>query len=329
MDLEELEEIDLEARPFGHYPCIISRVRPRLCAETTIEPRTPLRRASTGRWTVTTDKELLVLSGELELLCSFDLPYPTSGAHAVAHDLTVAVLSLTDRVLTIDRRGWVLWEHPHDPWTGGDSGSCWVQDDGAVWATMPGPQDCDRWVVLGGTDGRLLADLRLDGHGAGSDAVPHPDGRWTGLSVGTGSGGFRLYWGRSDDHGTRLRRVPGQGGALADVHPHGGCYLTTAADHEALALHDLDDGKVLASVPAGELFDDDLIDFGAAFLTDDIILARAVVGGQHLALDAHRLDRLDTIRYPFGEQHDTVFSAGPGRWVTADWLDGYIRLWEL
>lgn len=302
-------------------------MRPRLLAETTVEPRAQLRRASHGRWTVTTDKELLVLSAELDLLHSFDLPYPTSGAHAVSPELDLAVLSLADRVLTLDRRGRILWERAHLPWAEGHSGSCWIQDDGAIWVTMPGPKNCDRWVVLS-SDGHLMADLRLDGHGAGSDVIAHPDGRGTALSVGTGTGAFHLYWGQTDRNGARLRRSPGQNRILADIHPDGDSYLALAVDHEALTVHDITNDQVLASATSEELFGSDAIDFGASYLTAGIVVARSVFDGVHLALDAERLTPMDVIRYPVAGEHDTVFNAGRGRWLTADWLDGRIRRWE-
>jgi hypothetical protein len=304
-------------------------MRPRLLAETTVEPQAQLRRAPHGRWTVTTNKELLVLSAELDLVHSFDLPYPTSGAHAVSPELDRAVLSLADRILTLDHRGRILWERPHLPWAEGHSGSCWIQDDGAVWATMPGPKECDRWVVLSSGDGHLMADLRLDGHGSGSDVVAHPGGRATGLSVGTGTGAFQLYWGHTDRSGAQLRRAPGQNHILTDIHPDGLRYLTLTVDHETLAVHDITDDRVLARATSDTLFDGDVIDFGAAYLTPDTVVARSVFGGEHLLLDADRLTPRETIRYPVAGEHDTVFSAGPGRWVTADWLDGRIRHWEL
>jgi hypothetical protein len=304
-------------------------MRPRLLAEATVEPRAQLRRASHGRWTVTTDKELLVLSAELDLLHSFDLPYPTSGAHAVSPELDRAVLSLTDRVLSLDRRGRILWERPHLPWAEGHSGSCWIQDDGAVWATMPGPKDCDRWVVLSSSDGHLMADLRLDGRAAGSDVIAHPNGHATGLSVGTGSGAFQLYWGQTDRNGAQLRRAPGQNHILADIHPDGHRYLALAVDHGALTVHDITDDRVLASVTSQELFGTEPIDFGATYLTADIVVACSVFSGKHLALDAERLTPRDVIQYPTAGEHDTVFNAGHGRWLTADWLDGRIRRWEL
>jgi hypothetical protein len=306
-------------------------MRPHLHAETVVEPRALLRRGSAGRLTATTDKELLVLSPELELLRRFDLPYPTSGVHAVSTDLSRAVLSLRDRITTIDDRGRVLWEHHHTEWAEQSSGSCCIQDDGTVWATVPTDQGPDRWLVLAPDDGWLMAELVLDGAGTGSDPVPHPDPdrSETGLSVGTGHGDFRLYWGQHTHTGSVLRRLAGDDNALADVHPGGEYYLATSPEHDHLTLHDLDDGREIARVTAEDLFRGDLIDFGAVFLTEDLVLAPALFSGRHLALDAHRLEQVDTIDYPGINDHDTVLPAGPGSWVTADWLDGRIRIWEL
>jgi hypothetical protein len=193
---------------------------------------------------------------------------------------------------------------------------------------MPGPKNCDRWVVLSANDGHLMADLRLDGHGMGSDVVAHPGGRATGLSVGTGTGAFQLYWGQTDRNGARLRRSPGQNQILTDIHPDGQRYLALSVDHEALTVHDITDDHVLARVTAEELFGHDAIDFGALYLTDDIVAVRSVLGGEHLTLDAERLTPLDVIHYPVDGEHDTVFNASHGRWLTADWLDGRIHRWE-
>ncbi len=310
-------------------------MRPRLITETEVEAQACLRRGPAGHWTLTTPKQLLVLDPEFEVAVGVDLPYPSAGSHGVAPDLGCVALALEDRVALLDARGRALWEAPHRPWADGEAGSARIRPDGTVWATAPGADGRDRWQVLDAATGARLATLVLDAHGAGGEAVaPAGDTAAPALAlsltlpVGSDGPGFQLYWGWSGPAGPTVQRVPGTRQALADIRPGADRYLTMAADHSALSLHSAD-GGVLATCRAADALDgDDCFDFGATFVTPQVVIARPLLGEHHLLLDATSLSVLDLVSYPVGMGHDMVASAADGSWVTTDWLDGYARLWS-
>lgn len=287
-------------------------------------------RSPGGGWAVTSAKELVCLNPSLRPVATYALPYDWPGMHGLAADGQLAALSLADRVALVDPHGGTIWEAPHRHWADGSSGSTWIAD-GVVWATVPGADGVpDRWWVLDAATGHLLADLSLECRAVGSDPIPTESAVLLGLSVGSRSQGFHIYCGRRGAEGATVQRMPGTTRVLSDVHPSGEVYLTTAQDHEDVAVHAISDGGVVARRAASDLLDGtDLIDFKAAYVTDEVVVVRTVLEEAHLALDAATLEYLAVVDYPVGSGRDNVLGAGYGSWLTTDWLDGHLQLWSL
>jgi hypothetical protein len=279
--------------------------------------------------------DVRVLGEDLGELARFPVPSDWRASHWVTPDLEFVAVSERERVLLADRHGRIVWQFAHHPWGGSDSesGSCWVSRNGKyVWATTPTTDGPDQWVVLDPSTGRALGASPLRCYAAGSHPVPHPDGQQVGLSVGEGQDGAEIYWGHWDDNRPIVERLDDRSRVLIDVRPSGGEYLTTphSSAEGSIALHEFPSGRVLASLPASAVLEeDDFFDFTAGFITEEMLLVGSVEKQKHVLLGAGTLAPIGVVAYPPGHPKECITPSGRGTWMTNDYPSGRHDLWRL
>lgn len=298
--------------------------------EIQLPPASSAWRTWGGRWTLQTPQELLVADHRLRVQARFPLPSPWRGQHAVSPDLRTAVLSLPDRIQAVNSAGSVRWEFCHAAWgrAGSESGSVAVTAAGAAWATVPGEDGPDRWLVLDAMSGALLGDLGIDCRAAGSEPVLHPDGASVGLSVGEGQDGSAIFWGLRDERGWRVREVVGdRDRVLADVRPDGQQYLTTPHAGGGIAVHDRATDRVVARRSGEELFGPEQeFDYVAGYLDQSLIVAGSREYERLVLLDADTLDVIGEVELPPDAEHGPPVTGGKRSWVTGNWITGRTQL---
>jgi hypothetical protein len=186
-------------------------------------------------------------------------------------------------------------------------------------------------VVLDASEGRVLGSSPLRCHAAGSHPIAHPDGRHVGLSVGEGQDGAEVYWGHWQDDRPVVVRLDDRSRVLIDVRPSGGEYLTTphTSSEGSIAVHAFPSGRVVASLPASAVLEqDDWFDFTAGYVTDEMVLVASVERQEHFLLGA-TLAPLGVVGYPPGHPKECITPSGKGTWMTSDFLSGRHDLWRL
>jgi len=310
-------------------------VRAELVATASFPPRSFARRLPGVGWLVQTPGPDVVVAGEdLVELVRFPLPSGWRASHWVAPDLHFAAVSERDRVLAIDRRGRVLWQYAHHPWGGSqsESGSCWVSVDGKqVWATAPTAVGPDHWLVLDASSGRMLGAGELQTMAAGSNPVPHPDGRHVGLSVGEGQDGAEIYWGHWDHDRLVVARLDDRSRVLMDVLPSGGQYLTTPhSDSDgSVRVHEFPSGRVCARLARSAVLEEDGFDYSAGYVSEHVVLVGSMEKQVHLLLASDTLALIGRVEYPPGHSKECITPTGRGTWLTSDYVSGRHELWRL
>jgi len=283
-------------------------------------------------WLVTCESEgLIVIDETLTTIVRFGRSSTWRASHWVTPDLKHAVLSERERIVLTDRDGRTLWQVQHHPWGNSDSesGSCWVSPDGRfVWATVPSADGADEWWVLDAADGNVLGVAALQCYAAGSEPIPHPDGKHVGLSVGEGQDGCEVYWGHWDGK-VQVSRLDARDRVLCAVRPDGTAYLATPHVGGDLTVHSFPTGDVRARLTDSDVFgDDDGFDFQAGYVTNDIVIVGSVSAERHLLLTADTLEVVAEIEYPEGATRGGISPTGLQTWLTCDYLTGRLQLWR-
>lgn len=287
-----------------------------------------------GRWIVAAGSQLRVLGPGLEDLATFPLSTPRQGGHSVSPDLSFAVISLKDRIVTVDQAGRVRWETEHPAWGlgGSERGSCWVTASGElVLATAPAADTAENeWLVLDADTGRRRSATPLDCAATGSVPVPHPDGVHVGLSVGERRHGAKAYWGDfTRGEPTVWPSLPSTGRIMVAVRPGGEDFLTTAHSGADIAVHQFGGGEVTARATAATIFGADHdIDGTAGYVTADVVITATRQGQPHALLTADTLQTLAYLDYPDDHAGKSVLANGNGTWLTVDNVTGNLQLWR-
>jgi hypothetical protein len=323
----------------------------------------PTRLRGGAGWHSRSADTLSILDEGFGTVRQFSLGPDVPGMCGVSPELTKVAVSGRDRISVVDDRGAVLWSVSHTPWGTGYSyaGACGFSPDGRqVWATVPDTElgtevedglwdddlDADepsaaggwgraqswgdQWWVLDAATGTILGRGWLGAEATASTVLAHPDGVHMGLDLGEGQDGSRIYWG-SRPHGRLLAATTGDTTrALADIHPGGKTYLTTARDSDGLMLHDFASHAMLAHRPDAELLGPGECMAIGAYLDDTQILVETIDKDWRtvrlLVLTADDLEILGDVRYPAPAGPSTS-SGRDGTWVTRE--DGALSRWRL
>jgi hypothetical protein len=275
-----------------------------------------------------------VLDGALREAGSFPVPPSAPGEHSVSQDLSLLVVSDLDRVRCIDPEGGLAWELRHPPWGDlGEGGCCFVDRQGLVWATIRDDGGADRWLVLELSSGRVVGDARLECVMAGCSAIPHPDGRHVGLSIGMGQEGAQVYWARyAPGEGVVVVHAKEGDDILTDVDPSGGGFLTTSVSGDYLSVHPFPPGGPPVVREATDLTDTDFdtFDFRAAYIDGEHVIAGLAEDQRHLRLDARDLAYVNDIEYPLDLDEPSILPCDrQGAWATHDPEPGTLAVWAL
>jgi hypothetical protein len=314
-------------------------MRPTLVTTANFGPRAHVVRLPMTGWLVTTQApELIVVDEQLAELKRFPLPSTWRGGHSVTPDLQLAAISQLDHVALIDADGREVWRRPHPAWgnSESESGSCWVNTDGArIWATVPPDADhnADEWWVLDAITGDVLGVAPLECRAAGSHHVPHPDGVHVGLSVGEGQDAVQVYWGRWDGRPI-VTRLDSHSRVLVDVRPDGSQYLAMPhGEDRTVTVHAFPSGAVQASIDEADLSEDgddaDGFDFCGGYVTNELALISTLELRRHLVLAADTLAFVDEVDYEHDAVLDVLTPTGRGAWLTGDYTTGHYQIWRL
>jgi len=223
------------------------------------------------------------------------------------------------------------WDLRHPSWGDlGDGGCCLVDRHGLVWATVRGDGDC--WLVLELSSGRVVGDATLGCVMAGCSAIPHPDGRHVGLSVGMGQEGSQIYWARHD-HAEGLVVLHAMEGddILTDVHPSGKGFLTSSVSGKCLSAYPFPPGGPPVVRAVGDLSDSDsdAFDYRAAYIDSQHVVAALTDEPRHLRLDAGDLSEVDDIEYPLDLGEPSILPCdAQGAWATYDPGTRLLAVWR-
>jgi len=209
-----------------------------------------------------------------------------------------------------------------------DSGSAWFSSDGTVvWAHVR-ERDAEWWLVLDATTGQELARVDTESAAAGSQPVPHPDGRQVGLSIGEGQDGSPLIWADWDGAHLTASRLGDEHILVAAGGP--GFVAVHHARRRELSVHRAPGGEVVGTLFAeGDL----RWDFGTGFVAADTYVTSTSLRGHGATDIAHHL--IDTrllesvaVTYPEPVAASPV-GLGDDTWVTVAPGDpGQITRWR-
>ncbi|RZB13413.1 hypothetical protein StrepF001_44310 [Streptomyces sp. F001] len=304
----------------------------------------------------------------------FPTPWPRRfGTSTVAPDGSLAVFAGVHALRAIDRTGAVRWEVRHGCWYGAcremhrsfeeyaddrdhrypDGGSAGFSADGRlVWAHVRGPlpgseldaETVDEWLVLDAVEGRLLARANARSAAAGSVHVPHPDPRRMGLTIGEGQDGSPLRWGRWDGETLTVEYFEDQDLVLLGVSPSGDRFLTVNHDQDTLAVHDIEDGSVLAEWDAESVIprhadaepDNDEVwpfwDWAGGFIDEATVITGTVESdeewgeGRHWLIGTSPTRSPEPVAYPLPVS-GTPTGLGDGTWYTV--AGSEVHVWTL
>ncbi len=273
------------------------------------------------------------LAGDATPLASVPNPWPlwTHGVHTSAPDGTLVVVVCGQRsIRAIERSGRTRWEYQHGCWgdrmhqhqgsapcPGFGSGSCRLSADGRLlWAHVlpdvdhgdPSVDSHEEWLVLDTSDGRVLGRARIEGGSAGSEHLPHPDGKHMLLGTAQGQDGSPVHLGHWDGTSLTVSEICDGFRIPTDIHSSGRVFVSTPHSDDTLVLHQFPSGAPVMERDAESLTepadeDSPSWDYVAGFVD-----AHTVIAGtrswdedetkQHWLLDALSLRPLGPVAYP-------------------------------
>ncbi|MBO0804507.1 MAG: hypothetical protein J2P25_15710 [Nocardiopsaceae bacterium] len=228
-------------------------------------------------FTVEAGDGLLVLDPDLTVQDEWRTSLPRRGTHAADPARGIALISDSDQVRLIDRRGRLLWSHEHVPWKPGrgfEAGCAWFDHGGDAYAVVPEPsfEGC-HIVRLDIGSGQVKARSLIEAVPAGITPVHHRDG-WVGLSEGEGQDGLRAWWVRSrPEPSPEFDLLDGgwDDEILVDVDPTGTRILNATPDGGPLQVRSFPGLDVLRIIEPPEGDEDRGWDWSACFADDFII----------------------------------------------------------
>lgn len=310
--------------------------------------------------------ELISGAGE-PTVTRFPAPWPRRfGTATVAPRRNLAVFAGVHALWAVDATGAVRWEIRHACWEvcGGthvsfdeyahcddhqsaDRGSAVFSADGSiVWAHVRGPlpgdgeevDASDQWLVVDAADGQVLGRVDAETAAQSSRHVPTPLPCRMALGISEGQNGQPVLWGRWNGGELTLDRAgEDDDRILLAVSPSGDHFLTVTPDQDALGLHQVTDGSVVAElevetvaaryrVDHGEVW----WDFAGSFLDAETVITGttdAELGTElHWLVDTERMRVSDQISYPFPIA-GSPGAVGDGTWSTVSEAGDGLHLW--
>jgi hypothetical protein len=299
-------------------------VRPIPIAEVTLPPLSRISPVPGTGWLVTHGAEspVTLLDTGLRAVTHFDVP----AIEASARGQHVAAVTRSE--LTVcDRRGRVLWRREHTV-SGVGRPSCHLDAQEILWVYLTGVEEL---IAYEGTTGRELDRVRLGSSDGAADLFPHPDGRRLGLGIAMGQHTPLSHLAWLADGRIRGRDLPG--GLLNGFTSDGDRYLALPhPDLPEIAIRDVSTGAIVVARDPAEFGGSDI---GAAALVSDALIIVGIDADHrdfenHVLLSTRRLNRQADVDYGVDMSKYSVRATdGQGRWLTAGWRGGPVRLWEL
>lgn len=315
------------------------------------------------------DLDELTSNTDKPTVTRFPAPWPRRfGTATVAPQRDLAVFAGVHALRAVDATGAGRWEVRHGCWDCNcranhtsfddyahsadhnryrDSGSAVFSADGSIlWAHVRRPLAADEtradltdeWLVLDAADGRVLGRVDTQTEAGSSRHWPHPDLGQMGLGVSMGQDGQPLLWGHWDGKELTFDTFGEDDRVLLAVSPSGDRFLTVTHEQDALALHRVTDGSVVAGVEAKTVaasYDNPESvwwDYNGGFLDEQTVIIGTTdsdVGTElHWLVDVARMQVASQITYPFPIS-GTPDALNNGTWYTVTETGNALHLWSL
>ncbi|AGZ39492.1 hypothetical protein [Actinoplanes friuliensis] len=309
-------------------------MRPRLIAETTVPGLRWVEPIAGAGWVVTQPETpaLTVLDTELRTLATVGLPAGDRDMQAAADDTLLAV-GTGQELIALERDGQIRWRRSF----GAGRPDPHFDDHGVLWVHLP---PADELLAVEAATGREIDRVPLDSTHGGALFTRHAGGEWTGLHVAMGQDGSQSWLVRLDGGKIVLRELAGE--CVTGFLRAGELYFSTPHNDEQLSIREVATDAVVAEhaiedVPGLPELGEDLILLEAAtVVSDDFVLVAVNTDDfdtdleDHLLLSTSTLGYRATMLYPYEMTHNSIYPAdAPGRWLTVDYGENVLRLWQL